>query len=442
MSIKDIQKETCHKKNSKVDLFQKEEMLLFSFELLKSKKMFDVLETNSFTYNFIEEKEALKLSENNNEPKMKINNRTISIIDEENNSSLKTLNIEVPIVHRLTQPDFKNNFLKDYNNSFSYFCGISKEQYENIYIKNKYIPTLDNFGNIKINIKNIIKVLKEYPSDTKVNKTPDSQKIKKSFLMNKRNRNDEKNIKCPFKTKLLNEFKKLPAIKNTNNNNVTNNTINNIQRNHSLGFNLKDKGKGLSIYIPKTQNNNLLNNNRQILNLRNNKSFPNLKIQNNVFPYQIGNVMNKNYIPNIHPGNINSVLSNQRQHSNKDIFNFSNGDIINYLNLSNKIPNFSPTLFTPIISPFTISPYHNLFSAHLSNNLLQDGPNFNNIINNPSSFLFPTNSPALINININNNINLNNNLVNGNMINNNFNNSQSNSNKNSFSMNNNSNKNT
>ena len=96
---------------------------------------------------------------------MKVNNRTISIIDDENNSSLKTLNIEIPSSRRLSQVNFKNNFLKEYNTSFSCFCGINKEQYENIYINNKYIPIIDNFGDIKINIKSIIKILNEYKSD-------------------------------------------------------------------------------------------------------------------------------------------------------------------------------------------------------------------------------------------------------------------------------------
>ena len=469
MSNKDTSKESNMKKKSKLDLFQKEEMLLFSFELLKSKKKFNVFNTNSFRYEFFEEKDTLKYSKDNEEPKMKINNRTISIIDEENNSSLKTLNIEVPFVQKLSQPEFKNNFLKSYNNSFAHFSGITKEQYENIYLKNKYIPVIDKLGNIKINIKNIIKVLKEYPNDIKKSEKSDKYRFKKTFIMNKRTRD---NNKFPFKIKLSKQLNKKNKISNKNNNitiqpinniinnninnnNISNNIINksnnniiinsknninnNIQRNHNFSFNLKDKGKGLSINIPKNRN-NILNNNRGMLNLGNNNSFQNLKIPNNAFPYQIGNAMNKNYIPNItniNPATINPVLSNSKQHSNSDIFNFSNKDIRNYLNFgninnANIISTLSPNipLLTPI-SPFLLSPYHGLFSAHLSNNFLQDGPNYNNIIN-PNPFLFPTNSP-LINININNNISLNNSLSNGN----NYNNISSNAQKSSSKSNNN-----
>ena len=439
MSNKDTSKEAYLKKNSKIDLFQKEEMLLFSYELLKSKKMINISGTNSFRYEFFEEKDALRLSKYNEEPKMKVNNRTISIIDDENNSSLKTLNIEIPSAKKLSQINFKNPFLKEYNTSFASFCGINKEQYENIYINNKYIPIIDNFGDIKINIKSIIKILNEYPNDKKIIKKPEKQKFKKKFIMNKRSRENLNNFKFPFKIRLkkINKKIKIPKeenkndnlnIKPINNNNINNNinniNNNNIQRNH-LGFNLKDKGRGLSICIPKERT-NFINNNRPLLNLGNNKTFQNLKMTNKPFSLQMGNVLNKNIISNIHninPATINSVLSNSGRPPSSDIFNFSNRDIRNYLNTSaNLINNLSPNipLLTPIISPFPISPYHSLFSAHLSNNILQDGANFNNTIINPNPFIFPTNSPALINININNTINLNNNIVNnGNILNNN-----------------------
>ena len=459
MSNKDTSNEAYPKKKSKINLFEKEEMLLFSYPLLKSKKMFQVFPTNSFRYEFIQEKDSLKLSQDSEEPKKKVNNRIISIIDEENNSSLKTLNIEVPSAQKLSNTEFKNNFLNNYNNSFAHFCGINKEQYENIYINNKYIPVIDNFGDIKINIKSIIEILKEYPNEKKSNKKPEKPKLKKTFIMTKRNRDNLNMFKFPFKVKIknLNKKNKIQKNINENNNNINNtnnintntnnntnikpiNNNNNIQINH-LGFNLKDKGKGLSISIPKAKN-NFLNNNRPLLNLGNNKTFQNLKLPNKNFSLQMGNIINNNYIqniPNINPATINSVISNSKQqHSSTDIFNFSNRDIRNYLNIgsinnANLLTNLSPNipLLTPLISPFPLSPYHSLFSAHLGNNILQDGTNFNNTIINPNPLLFPPNSPALINININNNINLNNNLVNGNIINNNINSSQNNSFKNS-----------
>ena len=458
MSNKDTSKDAYVKKNSKIDLYQKEQMLLFSYELLKSKKMINISGTNSFRYEFFEEKDTLKLSKNSEEPKMKVNNRTISIIDDENNSSLKTLNIEIPSAQRLSKVEFKNNLLKEYKTSFANFCGINKEQYENVYINNKYVPIIDNFGDIKINIKSIIKILNEYKSD-KTTKKIEKQKLRKTFTMNKRNREDINNFKFPFKIKLKklninnNTNSKNDNNNNNNNNDINNNDINNkqinnnininnnksinyninnnnVQRNH-FSINLKDKGKGLSINIPKERNNLL--NNRPLLNLGANKAFQNLKIHNKTFSFQMGNSLNKNIISNI-PNTINSVLSNSRQqHSSSDIFNFSNRDIRNYLNINNAnlLNNLSPNipLLTPIISPFPISPYHSIFSAHLSNNILQDGTNFNNTIINPNPFIFP-NSPALINININNNINLNNNQPNGNILNNNQNASQNNSIKN------------
>ena len=169
MSNKDTTNENEEKKQSHQDIFQKDEMRLFSYELLKSKKMFTVLKMNSFNYDFLDEKDDLNSEKDMNEPKKKINNRTISLIDEENNSSLKTLNLEVSSSHRLSQMEFRNDFLKEFDNSFARYCGLNKEQYENIYIKSNYTPKIDNFGNIKINIKNIIKVLNEFPTEDKMN---------------------------------------------------------------------------------------------------------------------------------------------------------------------------------------------------------------------------------------------------------------------------------
>ena len=209
MSNKDTSNEINHKKKSKLDLFQKEEMHLFSYELLKSKKNFMIFSTNSFKYEFEEEKKDFKYNKDNKESKMKINNRTISIIDEENNSSLKTLNIEVPSSERLSQNEFKNSFLKEYDTSFSNFCGISKSQYENIYIKNKYIPKIDNFGDIKINIKNIIEVLNEFPL-VKIGKRNILGRKFKKFLY-RSNKKYKNRFKFPFKTRL---FKKSNKKKN------------------------------------------------------------------------------------------------------------------------------------------------------------------------------------------------------------------------------------
>ena len=207
------------------------------------------------------------------------------------------------------------------------------------------------------------------------------------------------------------------------------NSINNIRKNN-FGLTLKEKAKGLSIFIPKDKN-STPNSNKSILTKGNNQPFQNIKLQKNLFPYQIGNInvntINKNYIPlpniqNINPVTVNSILSNSRQHSNTDIFNFSNRDIINYLNFGNinKSNLLSPNiLLTPLYSPFPISPYPSIFSANLNNNINPDGANYNNNFINGNSFIFPNNSPALINININNNFNLNNNVVNGNIMNNN-----------------------
>lgn len=428
MSNKDTSNENNEKNKYNLDLFQKEEMHLFSYELLKSKKMITVQKTNSFNYQFFQEKDELNNEKDINEPKIKINNRTISIIDEEKYNSLKTLNIEVSSSQRLSDKEFQNNFLKEYDTSFAKFCGLNKEQYQNIYIKSNYIPKIDSFGNIKINIKNIIKVLNELPSEDKLNNKK-LIKFKKILKGNKKS----KKLKFRIFKKISKKIKiKIPSILRTpvrtivnTNNSGTNSS--NLQKS-GLGFNIKNKGKGLSINIPK--NKDILFNNIPKLNLGNNKTLPNL-IPNKTLTFPMGNVFNKNIIsnipnkPNINPLTINSVLSNSRQQANNDVFNFSSRDIRNYLNISNNYWNnalLSPNIpYTPIISPFPISPYPNIFSAHLNNGLIPpDGNNYNNTLLNPNSFIFPNNSPALINININNTFNLNNNVGNGNILNNNI----------------------
>ena len=303
------------------------------------------------------------------------------------------INLEVSSSHRLSQMEFRNDFLKEFDNSFARYCGLNKEQYENIYIKSNYIPKIDNFGNIKINIKNIIKVLNEFPTEDKMN---NKKLIKFKKILKGNKKIQTKKLKFRILKKKLNRKIKLPTILITparpiiNINNNGSNSSTNLQG-KNLSFNIKNKGKGLSISIPKSQDFKF--NNRPKLNLGNNKPLQNL-IPNKTLPFPIGNNLNKNIIPNINPLTINSVNNTT----------------------------FSPNIiYTPIISPFPISPYQNLFSAHLNNGIiLPDGNNFNNTLLNPNSFIFPNNSPALINININNNFNLNNNVVNGNIINNNI----------------------
>ena len=386
MSNKDTLNEEDKKNKYNLDLYQKEEMHLFSYELLKSKKMFTVQKTNSFNYQFLEEKDELCDEKDINEPKTKINNRTISIIDEEKYNSLKTLNIEVSSSQRLSDKEFQNTFLKEFDTSFAKFCGLNKDQYENIYIKSNYIPKIDSFGNIKINIKNIIKVLNELPSEDKMNNKK-LIKFKKILKGNKKT----KKLKFRIFKKINKKIKiKIPSILQTpvrtivnSNNSGTNSS--NLQKS-GLGFNIKNKGKGLSINIPK--NKDILFNNIPKLNIGNNKTLQNL-IPNKTLTFPMGNVFNKNIIsnipnkPNINPLTINSVLSNSRQQANNDVFNFSSRDIRNYLNISNNYWNnasLSPNIpYTPIISPFPISPYPNIFSAHLNNGLiLPDGNNYNN----------------------------------------------------------------
>ena len=104
--------------------------------------------SNSFRFDF---------SKNNNNElyinkKKKINNETnnrkISLIDGDKASSLKILNIKDPSSERLSDEHFKTDFLNEYENSFAYYCDINKKQFNDIYIKNRYISFLNEFGDI------------------------------------------------------------------------------------------------------------------------------------------------------------------------------------------------------------------------------------------------------------------------------------------------------
>ena len=72
--------------------------------------------------------------------------------------------------------------MNEYDNSFAYYCGINKKQFNDIYIKNRYIPVLNEFGDIKISIKYIVDLLKTYSINVRAGrKILKRNRIKKIF---------------------------------------------------------------------------------------------------------------------------------------------------------------------------------------------------------------------------------------------------------------------
>lgn len=214
MSNKDINKQDAQKIINDQNLSIKENMHLFSFSLLKSKSKISLSQNcNSFNIDFSKDNNDLNYNKKNKEYTEKINNRKISLIDGDNNSSLKTLNIEVPSSELLSNEKFKNEFMIEYDNSFANYCGINKKQFNDIYIKNRYIPILDVFGDININIKYIVDLLKTYSLNVKAGrKIIKRNRIKKIFKTQKKKTHIEKSKK----NRLLFEVKKNEVIKKMN----------------------------------------------------------------------------------------------------------------------------------------------------------------------------------------------------------------------------------
>ena len=433
------------------DFLIKNNMLLFSFSQLKSKTKMTINENNSFKILFSDKNDKPEKEKKNLD---KINNRKICLLDGESNNSLKTLNIEVPSSEKLLQKKFQNEFMSDYDNSFSYFCGINKNQFREIYINNRYMPILNELGDISISIKSIINILKtfSYSLKMKIHRRFKKNRVNKIFKTFK-NKSLKEN-KFIFDIKNINENNKIPCIEEKENNNLEENHqnlnedygINNLKNNKML--NLK---KRLKISIQKDNNNNNLKLKQEnFLNRQNFKRKNNNITMNNNFMNNEMEVVYSNNIPKPSIFNYNKQVN--AHSSNNNIFNFSTKDVQNYFNSENNnrkdflnkkransnyfnnnynynIPFnnqiLSPLIYSPninILSPssyqfsfsnlsspnlFAFSPYYN------NNNIINDRFTFNNATRN--SFTFGNNSPIIINNNINTTYN---NIINNNIINN------------------------
>ena len=123
MLKKEINNQDDQKSISEDNLSIKENMHLFSFSLLKSNAKITLSQYNYFKYDFSKENSELN-DINKTKSSNVVNNRIISLIDGDNNSSLKTLNIDVPSSDKLLQETFRNEFMNEYENSFAKYCGI------------------------------------------------------------------------------------------------------------------------------------------------------------------------------------------------------------------------------------------------------------------------------------------------------------------------------
>ena len=166
---------------------------LFDLSKVKPIKTFELSEYNSFTFNF-------------SEFTSKKNKKNAKIKDTQS-YYIKNVNLNIPSNDKLKDENFRNDFFHNYKTSFAKFCDINRDIYIEINEKSQYIPKLNQMGEIKMDINNIIKKLKKF-SDSKclkfrrrLNKKifsfENSKKIHGNLISQKRNisKNKTKNNK-------------------------------------------------------------------------------------------------------------------------------------------------------------------------------------------------------------------------------------------------------
>ena len=384
MSKKDTEKDKLQNTNSQKENQDKTNILLFNFSKIKQTAKIIVSDYNLFNYDF-NIKSLLELN-----PKIEQNkqNDANQIKENTNLNLIKNLNIELPNPEKLSQENFRREFIDDYDASFANFCEIDKKIFIKAFVNKKYLPFLDKFGNIKISVKNLCDLLKYYSPSLKL-------KIKRRFIKK-------------YKKKKLFRTMKSKSIKNldfetlSGNNNSYNHIINND------GLRLISLKKNLKISVKKTNTNNIIHNNH--LTNKENSQEGNINPNNNL----IGNInilsndciltnnILKSSILNFQPPSNNIIQSNENffnfSTNDQNIFNFNNNNSLNSQltnNINNPLINKKKT-FTPY-TPFT--PYINNNTPNTPNNNNIQALNLSNKKNNNNNQINFNLSNPLINYN-------------------------------------------
>lgn len=391
---------------------------IFSLSQLSSKAKIIVSQNNFFNYKFS--------SKGNFKPQIEkkysdnLKNRKKSLIYvKKNNNSLRTINIDVPSSEKLLQNNFEKEFMADYDNSFAHFCGINKTIFKEIYIKNRYTPALNKFGDINIFIKSIIDILNNYSYslEMKLRRRFKRNKINKAFKIIKSKLNRKQN-----NFKIKNKIKKIqiPKIEKIKNNNL--NTIHYSTNEFEIIKNDKidELKKRLTISIEKKNNNKI----QELQNISNKSIFnPNIILSKNIINKDMEDNSNKivfnnqNNFINFNPKdaqnsrdiNITELLDKKISYFKPNV-NANNYYCNNYYNNENNSLILSPHY---ILSPSNQYSYSNLSSPF---NLPSSSPFF---VPNMDKFTFNSkniyNSFAFENRNSNHFIIEDNNIANNNI---------------------------
>lgn len=214
MSNPDITSQDQDSNNSPSDFLYKNKICLFDFSNLKSHTKLTLSQFNTFNYD-LSGKDQTDIK----------NNQINSKIKSEKSRYIKNINIEIPSSEKFSKEEYKNAFISQYNESFSNFCGINKEQFTEIYINNKYIPKIDELGDINLSIKCILRILEDFSESKRIKIRRRSHKrnrIKKNLKIHNSNfaQNKSKNIFHIIQTdkaKKRNESKKENSTNNLSN---------------------------------------------------------------------------------------------------------------------------------------------------------------------------------------------------------------------------------
>ena len=352
---------------------------LFNFSKIKSKNIFRTSDCNSFNYNF--SNHELK-----NTGFKKIYNQKKKIFK----NYIKKVDMNIPSNKKLKEEKFRRDFFIDYKNSFANFCGINKKMFQEIYEKNDYIPTLNQMGDIKIDISNIIKNINKFSHSKKLRirrlignpnkkilikikdifeESSSNNKSKKIFeiLKVKQNNNDKK-YNDGTKSTESNSTNSLESVINKDNNQKDKTFLNIKRKMKHISIDEDNRDSGNDLFSPKNQNFN-----DYLLEYLDNE-FLTLSDNNSIYP----NFDNNEYCP------IFSSYNNKNNFSN-----FSSQEIKNPDNEAEEINNCNISPYKSILSPVYFN--HDKVDSKISENFSICSPYnidiFNQIFNFNNNYI-------------------------------------------------------
>ena len=433
----DISNQNTSQKTSSNDLLNKSEICLFNFSKLKSRLNLTLSQNNSFNYDFSVNEQ--------NEPKNKFKS---PLIESDKNRYIKKVNIDVPYSKQILNQELKNDFINNYDDSFAKYCGLNKEQFSEIYFNNKYYPTVNEFGDINISIKNIVNILENFSYTKKVkitrrvNKRKKLKKSKKKMVQSKsknlfktnkiysekekedddikqdRIKDELNNVEDNDKREIKKDLKNIQHLvdnkndnHNYNNKNEKSKTLFNIKKNlKNIIIPGKDKNQinindnnNFSILTGEMQNDNIKQNIDSENIINNNRINNNDNNKNNNSDNNKKQLTFENIIKNVPLNSKDYILSNQSFKQNLKSSNSINSNIFNFPSniIQNEFKNPQNKSAYEILGRQAITPFiksNNSLNMSLNDNLNNNIPsnrpllspmNFNPVLDNIDNILSP-----------------------------------------------------